>query len=912
MVTAERLAERRAEITRSPDLQALSAHLLARNARVATEMPPLPEVKALLSVDGGRCPHDGSPLTFDPWNGEEHVCAECGARVRGERHTRAWAKSQHLWLVERATELAALSGLGDASLAARAAEILRGYGDRYFRYPNRDNVLGPSRLFFSTYLESIWILNYLAAAMLLRESGSLDEATARAVHTVADEAANLIGEYDEGFSNRQTWNDAALCAIAVWFEDEELARRAIEGGTGLLAHLRGYRDDGLWYEGENYHLFALRGLLTGAAWAAEAGVDLFAETATAERLALALRAPALTALPDLTYPARKDSRFGLSLAQSPFLELWEVGIARLENAERERVEPERDLIPWVHALYAAGPVRAELFESYLHDAPLDPLPALPTRQRLSWWALLEMLPELPASKDAWMPRGVFLSGQGLAVLRTSGRYAALECGGTGGGHGHPDRLNLLLHADGVYWLPDAGTGSYVARDLQWYRSTLAHNAPRLDGASQAPGEARGEGFEDRGDWGWARGRFGPFTRTVVMGPAYLLDLVEMTGRDERVIELPFHFAGRGDVLTRGQWEAADLPGNEFVTRVERFRPEAADPLVLALEADHRSLKAHFVFDGELLRAQGPSGVFYALRARGRNPRLTSVLQFGGPGREVRQVRSRGDMVEVEGEWGTDRHRYGGREWEIVGQDGTMTLAALPVVQERFEPLLDLEPPARPSGAALRVDAPPPLDGTTAGFDMTEPLRLDLEDQYRRSEEAYAGPEDFSATCAANWDDDALYLAVQVTKPDVCVRPRDAPPLRLDNEPDDIHSDGLQVYVGREEGETTTPIGFLIVPESEGGTLRISRADETGGEPTAVRGGWRRTADGYVVTLAIAWPQELVMHVGGRVGFDLIVNEMLPGRERRAGQLVWSGGNGWVWLQGDRQDPRRFGVLELVG
>jgi len=31
-----------------------------------------------------------------------------------------------------------------------------------------------------------------------------------------------------------------------------------------------------------------------------------------------------------------------------------------------------------------------------------------------------------------------------------------------------------------------------------------------------------------------------------------------------------------------------------------------------------------------------------------------------------------------------------------------------------------------------------------------------------------------------------------------------------------------------------------------------------------------------------------------------------------GQLVWSGGNGWVFLRGDRQDPERFGVLELVG
>ena len=35
------------------------------------------------------------------------------------------------------------------------------------------------------------------------------------------------------------------------------------------------------------------------------------------------------------------------------------------------------------------------------------------------------------------------------------------------------------------------------------------------------------------------------------------------------------------------------------------------------------------------------------------------------------------------------------------------------------------------------------------------------------------------------------------------------------------------------------------------------------------------------------------------------------RLRRAGQLVWSGGGGWVYLRGDRQERARFGVLEMV-
>jgi hypothetical protein len=38
--------------------------------------------------------------------------------------------------------------------------------------------------------------------------------------------------------------------------------------------------------------------------------------------------------------------------------------------------------------------------------------------------------------------------------------------------------------------------------------------------------------------------------------------------------------------------------------------------------------------------------------------------------------------------------------------------------------------------------------------------------------------------------------------------------------------------------------------------------------------------------------------------------MQPGRERRAGQLVWSGGGGWVYLRGDRQSAADLGRLEL--
>jgi hypothetical protein len=104
----------------------------------------------------------------------------------------------------------------------------------------------------------------------------------------------------------------------------------------------------------------------------------------------------------------------------------------------------------------------------------------------------------------------------------------------------------------------------------------------------------------------------------------------------------------------------------------------------------------------------------------------------------------------------------------------------------------------------------------------------------------------------------------------------------------------------------------VVPENDARALRVRATSGTSSDPRSVRGAWRRTDRGYTVTLGIAWPEWQRAHVGGRLRFDLLVNEMLPGRTRRAGQLVWSGGNGWVFLRGDRQDPARFGVLELVG
>ncbi|MEO8138719.1 MAG: heparinase II/III family protein [Gemmatimonadota bacterium] len=918
MLTGEELEARRELIAESPELQALVERLADRARTVLSRDPAIPAEKGLLSADGGFCPDDRTPLTFDPWSPTSHACPRCGKRLTGERHDRRWAWQQHLWLGERIAELAAVGLLtGDEEMLAWSAAKVTEYGERYLSYPNADNVLGPARLFFSTYLESVWLISYLAGAYMLREAGVLDEDGIRAADTVAEEASNLIGEFEEGLSNRQTWHNAALIAAAVWFEDEALAERAIEGRRGLVGHLvDGFGNDGMWYEGENYHLFALRGLLIGAAWARLAGVDFFEEEASQARLAAALRAPARSALPDGRFPARKDARFGISLAQPMYLELWERGIADLLSKEQQA--PASEMGAWLRWLYALPAPAAEVFDSYLHEAG-EEAPVRRNRSDLSWWMLLSMVPQLPGMGASWAPASTLLEEQGLALLRQGDRYISLECGEYGGGHGHPDRLHLTLHAGGVHWLADPGTGSYVSPELAWYRSTMAHNAPRVDETSQPMADARCEMFDAPGPWSWVRGKFGRFTRTVIAGPAHLVDVVEFADDQEHLVELPWHPEGQIEILSPGRWEPAALT-DPFATGVEQFLPDSAGPIhwQSTVASSGRTLQGSFDGAGDLLRASGPgrpgeegSRSFLVRRQRARYVRFAAVVAFEAPA--LTAARFAPAEIVVTTAAGEIVHRQTSEGWEVLDAGVTtplrglrrdmlaaaMSLSSVSSTLQKFVP---------PVVTAFHVADPPALDGTLKGFVPTSSLSLDHEDQYRRTEEPYGGPDEFSAEAWLAWDERALYVAVEVTKGDLTFRAPGAPPLHLDNEPELIHSDGMQLYLRRSEEPAH---GWLIVPDPTGNGLQIRTVGGTAAIPTQAHGAWRTSARGYVVTVAITVPGWPPAMGEAPPRFDLVVNQMLPGRTRRLGQLCWSGGAGWAYLRGDRQDPAWYGSVTLA-
>ncbi|HEU5217444.1 MAG TPA: hypothetical protein VFU23_02225, partial [Gemmatimonadales bacterium] len=335
--------------------------------------------------------------------------------------------------------------------------------------------------------------------------------------------------------------------------------------------------------------------------------------------------------------------------------------------------------------------------------------------------------------------------------------------------------------------------------------------------------------------------------------------------------------------------------------VEATHPRSPSRLRMVLSAP----------DAELFRAVGPglpgtrqSRVFLLLRAGHGGLRWVTALHPAaeGAGPLVATLGETPDQIEV-GAAGKIFRYHLSESGATVEHDGERRLLAGPRTRPPVHtPIFAPRDQAAEAFAPFLHD-PPVLDGTAAGFDSSAPLELDSEHQYRRSEEPYDA-ESFSARAWVNWDGEALYLAVAVSKPSMIFRAQDAPALDLDNEPEDINSDGLQIYLGIDD----TVRGVMVTP-ADGGGLIVRPLGSADGE-LATRGTWNATELGYFVTLRLADDRLPGHRAGARLGFDLLINEMQPDRARRAGQLVWSGDGGWIYLRGDRHDRSRLGVLEL--
>jgi Heparinase II/III-like protein len=907
-----RLHERQAAAGNS--LAALADSIAADLEIVMSRPLYVPNEKALLSRAGGRCADDGTQLEFDPHSPDEHRCSQCGRVYTGQLHHRWWVYWYQLWLAERGVNAALLFLLrGDARHGAFAREVALKYCEMYTGYPNRDNVLGPTRLFFSTYLESIWLLQLCVTADLLEAAG--DRATADEVRErIVRPSAALIAQYDEGLSNRQVWNNAALMAAALLLGDRPRAESVVHAESGVETHLaHGLLDDGTWYEGENYHLFAHRGLWYCVVLAETAGIEI--DPKLKSRFEEGFAAPFATALPDFTLPSRKDSQYAISLRQPRFAELCELGLAR---ADGER------LAGALAELYSGDVPRGDTNRGRSTADVERNLPATSlTRADLGWRSLLHARANLPALERV-APKSAHLTGQGISVFRRDRGdvYVALDWGQSGGGHGHPDRLNLLFMQGAMRWLDDLGTGSYVDSSLHWYRSTLAHNAPLINGRSQARVDGNLIAHDERGGVGWTFAEaigLAPgvrVTRAVIVTPDYFVDEIRWSAETSVRFELPIHCDGEihGASFTGG----ASLDGGdgledgfEFVRSTGAVAIDPMHATELRSERDGKLTRAFVCADraSRWFRAEGPgqpareTRAFHVVRCEGLSGVVRSVWCWSS---RVDGVRFENDKIEIT--LGNERHTHQQTEehWQVELFAGA--------AQSGIE-LTGWTSGNEPGGSARAARTRPPQ---TARRTARKPIQLprsglaafDLgEGNYRRSEETWEEAGRPSARVIVGWNGDELTVEVNIIAADAVFVPAGATN-PYDNEHADINGNGVQLYVRTMfEGGA-----WMIVPEEGASSARVRPIDGWGALEIA-SASWERTADGFRIVARVELPALPAEYPKGSypVSLDVLVNETAPGRERRRGQLVLSGAHGeFVYLRGDRHEASRLLPFMVVG
>ncbi|MFP4248522.1 MAG: heparinase II/III family protein [Armatimonadota bacterium] len=446
----------------------------------------------------------------------EHVCSRCEKVHTGWPYDQVVVAREHHRLTNAVQDLGlAYAFTEDVRYAEKAREILLAYGEKYRGFPLHDKNDGDGRsggrLYAQTLDEAVDIIKVAWGYDLVWDSGVFSEEDRE---LIADgyllAVAETIRRNDAGISNWQSWHNAGLAAIGFCLRDSDLASLAIDGTHGLSFQLaNSILSDGFWYEGTAaYHFYALSALRWTVEAAYHSGIDFYDSDAYKSLY----DAPLLYVFPDLTFPAVNDSDvFPLTSRSS----LYELAYARFGD--------ERYL-----AVAAPG-------------------------QRRSIEALMWGVDELPSPPPLALPGHTF-EALGATILRAGEgedqSYVHLDWGPHGGGHGHPDKLALILYAMGTELAPDPGRLAYGA-SLQgsWYKQTVSHNTVLVDERSQRATEGRLLLAHDgeiariaRADCDTAYNDV-MLRRTVLLADDYLLDIYDYEAEEQHTADFVYHNVG---------------------------------------------------------------------------------------------------------------------------------------------------------------------------------------------------------------------------------------------------------------------------------------------------------------------------------------------------------------------------------
>jgi hypothetical protein len=481
----------------------------ALNAILASASQDLKRA-VVLPLRGGQwthwysCKKDGAALVTDAPT--SHRCRVCGTVYHGDPYDAVVFSREHSRWSQAIRNLGlAYRFTGRQEYALKAGEILGAYAGHYATYPLHDKdgleKVGGGHIMAQTLDESVWLIPVSFGYALVREALP-PSARAHIEQDLLVAAADVIRHHRMAIHNIQCWKNSAVGLAGLAANNEALVRESIDDPQrGFRAQVaQGITADGLWYEGSlGYHRYTMEALWPLAEAARLQGTNLYSD-----RFRSMFDAPINLALPDGEAPGFNDNSGGNARSEAP---LYELAYARWKRPEYGRLAA--------------------------------------SSQRQNWQALLYGEEKLP--EGSFIPTAsVIMKSAGFAMLRADGNAVAVRFGQHGGGHGHPDKLDIVTYAAGHLFGLDPGSINYgVPLHREWYRATIAHNTVTVDGANQSAADGELEQWSDNSITARANGAYPGvlLRRALTFDGSALQDRYECASESEHDYDYAFHAQG---------------------------------------------------------------------------------------------------------------------------------------------------------------------------------------------------------------------------------------------------------------------------------------------------------------------------------------------------------------------------------
>lgn len=390
------------------------------------------------------CPRDSAYLK--PLSDREHQCPVCKKIYTDERTIAAYRTILHNRANTRCYNLALAYAFTDNEKFAKPVrETLLKYAQLYPHYQRHDRwgrkgalaVVG-GRRYCQHLSEAVGIIKMAKAYDLIYNFLSPPDRKRIEKNFLVATVREILkyNIFNPGKNNHQTWFNAGYAVVGVACGDAELVHIAVNGPKGFHAQLqKSLTADGIWYEGTiSYHFYALQAMEEIVDAVRRIGWDLTRNT----RLKEMFLTPLKLAYPNGRLPALSDG---------------------------------------------------------------DPVSLRSYRSRYRWAYEHfgdELFKPLAEGKSAnLLHRSIVMKDIGLAILRRNRNYTLLDYGKHGGGHGHPDKLNLVLYALDRELILDPGRITYSVPEYEtWARQTVAHNTVVINRCSQRPAQGKLLLFQD--------------------------------------------------------------------------------------------------------------------------------------------------------------------------------------------------------------------------------------------------------------------------------------------------------------------------------------------------------------------------------------------------------------------------------